>query len=39
MKSSALIPIYTDGPKRAELPKKEYNEQMTKIIVFFQLGH
>jgi hypothetical protein len=31
--------MYTAGPTKAELPKKEYAEQTMRIIVFFQFGH
>jgi hypothetical protein len=31
--------MYTEGPTKAELPKKEYAEQTIRIIVFFQFGH
>lgn len=31
--------MYTAGPTKAELPRKEYAEQTMRIIVFFQFGH
>lgn len=37
--SSAKIVMYTDGPSNAEFPRKEYSEQMIKIVFFFQFGH
>lgn len=33
------IPMYTDGPKRAVLPRKEYRAQATSINVFLVLPH
>jgi hypothetical protein len=37
--SSAYKPMYTDGPRSAQLPRKLYREQTSKIIDFFQAGH
>jgi len=31
--------MYGEMPVRAAFPMKEYKEQMTKMMVFFQFGH
>jgi hypothetical protein len=38
-KASANMPMYTEGPRSAEFPRKEYNEQIIRIIIFFHFGH
>ena len=37
--SCEKMPMYTDGPSSAELPRNEYSEHTTRIIVFLKLDH
>ncbi len=37
--SPAYMPMYTDGPRRAEFPRNEYSEQAMRMSVFLASGH